>query len=945
MKFLSNGDYIFPFGPALHWAEHLYVWSFQTGAPNLDGIIRLPVRLLNLIVFQLFGNLAIGYFYLIIAVIILFVAFYIFARKFLKIEPWYLCVLGATFFALNPIFLGNLAKVGLVIAVAMLPLMFVAIKTAFKTGQVRYVLFYILLLNVSLVHPYTFTVNLLISGAYFIYLAFKNKQWIMENWSKLAVVLGTGALLCAYFILPILNVGSIDKGVLSQDLSDSPIDYTALVGIANTGDMLTAISLSKNIFLDFYFYNQTYMPVYFLGAFLLILLMFGGYVLAQKNLPKLQSKRVLACFAAVLVLLLLSTATLFNIDVLIKILIDMPGGWMFRSPLKWQLYIPFFMIAALLIVIKYLPKKWLMQTACAIFAVAIITTNGYLIYDVGKKLLVPRQLGEFSYLNEMNLESKTLLFVDSEACLLYAQAKPEIFTEFNQVIGSKNSQMKKVSSEDLTSVNVDSFNYIFSCAGSADEMLSEQPDAKLVKSFDKDGIELYTNGSQLPLIYAPTMIFGFTNNDDLQAKRQFVNSEFGMSLDFKDITEPHYSTGLHELFESVSTQNIKDGQISSTVTPNNGGNQILKYLGDSELFYKQEHGKVTITPNSEVGFSKINQAQSQALFSSDQGEKLDFRYKDSNYDLENLINNASFESGLWREQVDDCNNFDAMPIIGMSNDNKQASDGYKSLQLTAKRHIACTSPSEVSVKPGERYLLSFDYKSSDDKRAGYFVGFDDENDTSVGKRLSWRNDGWQTNSSVVEVPEGATKLKLIVYAYPNYTKGQPGTVNYDNFYLTRVPDIESKFFLLSVPSVQFSEPPKVESSVVSPTMHKITVKGASEPFYIALKDTFHPRWRLALNNFKVDSGVNSWLPNAQADQVGDDDHFVINGSMNGWFVDPEQLCAKGPGCFKNDDGTYDIELVAEFTPQRWMHVGLIISGFAALGAIGYFIYDRRKKGF
>lgn len=85
MQFLSNGDYIFPFHASDYWAQHLYTWSFQHGAPNPDGILRIPGRVFDLLFFALFGNIAFGYFYAITCLAIAFLAFWWFARVFLEI--------------------------------------------------------------------------------------------------------------------------------------------------------------------------------------------------------------------------------------------------------------------------------------------------------------------------------------------------------------------------------------------------------------------------------------------------------------------------------------------------------------------------------------------------------------------------------------------------------------------------------------------------------------------------------------------------------------------------------------------------------------------------------------------------------------------------------------------------------------------------------------------
>ena len=55
-------------------------------------------------------------------------------------------------------------------------------------------------------------------------------------------------------------------------------------------------------------------------------------------------------------------------------------------------------------------------------------------------------------------------------------------------------------------------------------------------------------------------------------------------------------------------------------------------------------------------------------------------------------------------------------------------------------------------------------------------------------------------------------------------------------------------------------------------------------------------------------------------------HLVVNGYANAWIIDPEEACsARAAFCKKNQDGTYDFEIVAEFWPQRLMSLGLGLS--------------------
>jgi hypothetical protein len=353
LRFLSNGDYIFPFDFYHFWIEHFYMWSIQSGAPNPDGLIRLPARLPEILVFGLFGNIGLDYFFVLSTVAICFVSFFLFCRHFLRIKQLSIQIICALFFALNPIFLGYISKVGLILAVAMLPLCLLAIQATFKRKQMRYLLLLVLFLNVSLVHPFTFTVNLFVSGILFVAYARTHFYFLRDKWPRLAVVAILALLLNAYFILPLASLGTIDKGAISDSAAAAPVDYTRLVEIANTGNIFTAFSLSKDVLKDYEFYNAVYQGFYFLGAFILYGILFGLYIRHEKKFEQLDRRRFLIGLAIFLLLLVLSTATFLGAGTLIKTLITLPGGWMFRSPLKWQLYIPIALFAMLAITLKY----------------------------------------------------------------------------------------------------------------------------------------------------------------------------------------------------------------------------------------------------------------------------------------------------------------------------------------------------------------------------------------------------------------------------------------------------------------------------------------------------------------------------------------------------------------------------------------------------------------
>lgn len=937
--FISNGDFAFPFDPLFYWLKHLYIWSFQTGAPNPDGIIRLPGRLINLIVFQLGGNITVSYFYIALSLIIVCASFVYFARKFMGVKSWAVVFVIALLFTFNPVFLGNMAKIGLVMAAALLPLLLTLLKQFFIQQQYRYLLIYIILLNFSLIHPYTFTVNLFLSGLYGLYMTVRQWEFVRHNILKLV---GIGALVLGmnfYFLLPIMALGSISKDILSQEISDSPVDYTMLVDIANTGGLANAFAMAKNVFKDFEFANDLYMPLYVLGVVSLYAILIVLFLWVKGRMSLKARYWSVALLGCLLLLVLLSTGNIFNIDALIKFLIGQPGGWTFRSPLKWQLYIPFFVCALLLIFFLYIPKGWLRRSALLGISAATCLMGGYLLGSVYVRMLIPRAVGEFSVLQAIDLEGKTLLFANTETCTFYAQDNPRVFTEMNQILLSKNVQVKRILADKLTGIGMSSYDYVISCAGSAEGQLRSRDDFVKVASFADDAIELYQNQLANPPAYATTDIFALSQFVHIGEKQSLVADELGKDFHFIDETDERTSIGLYDAFDTLTPKVFKEGAIVTTVIPNNSGEQQLLTPVPEGFFFKKDDTRITLSPTERPGFEPLKR---DVPFTSPAGKSLEFRYDDSRYDYRNIIPNSSLEDGTWQEKVSDCNAYDERALITMKIDKKQKTDGRQSLRLEAQRHIACTGPNEIDVRPGAHYVLSFDYKSSHPKKAGYYLGFNNHDEDFLSERLPNEHDVWNQYNQVIAVPPGATKLNLLLYAYPDDATADNVVINYDNVQLIEVPDLQDRFYVVSDPHVQYSVPRNIEFTSVDPTRKKIRISSASTPFYLVMQESYHPKWRLSLSNSKTNNAAGSWLP-LGADSVADVDHFKVNNALNAWFIDPAGLCRGHEGCIQNGDGSYDFELVADFSPQRWLHVGLVVSFIVWSGILGYLIYDAVRR--
>lgn len=936
MQFLSQGDYNFPFTWPLYWAKHVYMWSFQTGTPNPDGFIRLPGRVLNFLVFMLFGNMAVSYFYAISSLIVAGISFYLFCRYFLKIKQESIRILSALFFALNPIFLGNLAKVGLILAAGLLPLCFLCLQKAFEKRQFRYFVLYLICLNISLMHPYTFTVNAMASGGYGLYMAWQHRTFVLRNLHKFALIGVLALLLNAYFILPVLSFGTVSKDVISDNVIPTQTDYTALVDFSNTGDIFTGLAFAKNVFLDFNFYNDLYQPLYLLGAFGLYALLLAAFLSTERTFDVREKRQMAVLLIAFLILILLATTVVFHIDSLIKFVISMPGGWAFRSPLKWQLYIPLALFSILALTLSTLDTGKRLRFIQLGLLASFILMNGYLFYDVYKMLLTPRTLTHFAQLESADLDGKTLLFVNSPTCMEFGQANPRIVTELNQIFVSRNVQVKRALIDDLPSINTGSYNYVLSCAENINSTLEHTYQFAEKGSYVNGIYKLYVNAARQPQVFAADKLFALSPNVDVGQAYNFVASVFKTPLTFVHTDQPDApdadTVGLTDVFGNVSVGSLRSSGITTQAYPFRSGQQNL-YAQESagKLYYRMasDH-QLQLSKSARTDFRLLS-SQTPAHINLAPDQPLDITLETSGYSYRNLIRNPSLEQGLWQKKVDDCYAFDTDPRIGMQLDHSSKTDGSQSLALSAGHHIACTGPNAVAVKAGEHYLLHFDYQSTSSNNAGFHVIFDDPAGTNFTRRLPTSSASWQTFGQEIIAPAGAHHVYLQFYAYPG--QGEKTVVtHYDNTSLVETPPLQNILYLVSpAPNTQ-TNPASVTYTQVNPAMRTVHVALASQPFYLATPDSYHPLWQLA---FAHSPAASMWsLSKAQLPSTV---HIRLNGTMNAWYIDPAKLCTPGR-CIQSANGAYTFDLTMQFAAQHWFYVGAAVSSVAWIGCIGYFVY-------
>jgi hypothetical protein len=948
MRFISDGDFIFPFQAYYYNVKHLFLWAYQSGTANPDGIIRLPGRALYLLVFSWFGNIAVGYFFLASSLALVFAAFYYFTRVFFRNAPQSVSLLCALFFTFNPIFLGNLAKVGLILAAAMLPASLAVISRAFERRRLRYLLLWIVFMNISLIHPFTFTVNFLVTLAYFAYQCSTHRVWARQQLGKFVIIGFTALLLNAYFILPIASMGTVSKDALSSDVTATPVNYTSLVDVSNTGDIFTGLSLSKNVLKDFEFYSPVYQNFYFLGAFTVYVILLGIYLRVERRIGLADKKRFGVFLVAFLVLVLLATVKLWHIDSLIKLVIGLPGGWMFRSPLKWQLYIPLVLFGMLALVLSHVTTPWRRRIIYTGLAVSFILMNGFIMANIYSDLLRPRQVSTFQSLASMPLDHQNLLIVGNDRCFSFADNNPHIMTELNQILISKTVQVKQVALGEIDTINLDGFSYILGCQNTLATIPTDGYKLALRQQFANGAFQLYQNTNTRPYISTAATIFAVDQPRSLNDTAAFASKALHTSFAITEVTNSAKkatvgstssgtrsaavtnATGLQDLFDKLDFTQLKNGAISTSITPIRSGKQSLYLQRTSPLYYKQTGNDLSLSATQLKGYKLLTptkNSQQQVSLNLMAGQDLNITYKDPAYSYINLIGNPSLEKGSWQKDVGDCYSYDTQPDLRMSIITDDASEGRNSLQLQARHHIACTGPNEVAVKAGQHYLLSFDYKNIGGQYGGYYINFDDPNQTVLSGRLKGANKTWEAFTRDLTIPDGAKRMRVVVYGYPDGSGATYGTVRYDHFQLTAIPDVQGQFHLVSSPAKTLTAPKGSAFVTDNPAKNTIHITGASTPFYLNTHESYNNGWRL------------SGLSPAAAQ------HFKLNGSMNGWLIDPVALCntaTPSNKCAHQSNGSYDFTLTMEFAPQRLVYVGGYISGIAAMGAFIYFVIDTRN---
>ena len=126
--------------------------------------------------------------------------------------------------------------------------------------------------------------------------------------------------------------------------------------------------------------------------------------------------------------------------------------------------------------------------------------------------------------------------------------------------------------------------------------------------------------------------------------------------------------------------------------------------------------------------------------------------------------------------------------------------------------------------------------------------------------------------------------------------------------------------------------PQLEYQKINPTKYKVIIHHAQKTFPLILEESFNEAWKIYLDK-----------PSQYIDETH---HLIVNGSLNSWIVNPNELC-KSNNCKINPDQSYDMNLTIEYVPQGLFTLAykVDLSVFAACLLYSfYFLLTKLKTG-
>ena len=141
-------------------------------------------------------------------------------------------------------------------------------------------------------------------------------------------------------------------------------------------------------------------------------------------------------------------------------------------------------------------------------------------------------------------------------------------------------------------------------------------------------------------------------------------------------------------------------------------------------------------------------------------------------------------------------------------------------------------------------------------------------------------------------------------------------------------------------------PKEIKFTRINPTKYYISVNSAPRQFILQFIESFDPQWKLYQTKISGQSFLygSAFLNERTFETIGLKEisgsrHFKSNGFANGWIIDPGSL-SHSDLLTLNPDGTYNLNLILEFSAQRDLYLYLLILLIVVLFCLVYLMIWR-----
>jgi len=772
---IINRDFNFPVFKENFIRYYYPLWNDITSQPNFEQIIRLPLRFF---LFPLYVSISLKlliYF----AYLLTSLSTYLYLSEvFNKKERIYTPICGSLIFTFSLPLLQFMWEISLVYSIGVLPLLLWSSHKFSKEKSFKWIFLASLCLLISTGHPFLLAMNV------FLFLLY-NMLLLNRNWNYIFLTITIFLLLFLWYILPYSHVSLSPTQLGREPLSKGTFDY---ISDNNIFKILT-LARDKFLYIQTVPENEVLTNVWYfflsLPFFILSLPLFFINKIERK-----QIKTVFFFFYIYLSTTLLSFGSKGPLGEIYWYVVSSTSiGWIFRSPLKFQLYQAFaysILFAMGLLLLWKLARKKILTLVLAV--TILLGTSGYTLWYANTKDMTPITIpDEFYQINDI-LQN----IPDNSKVIWYPRynERPTIWLD------------RPVAPFDMKSSKKDTYSTIQTYNHVVEYLYTKIYPKELKKP------EYYDFLRAIGVKY-----LAFHNDRNLTLDKTALNNIMD-TLGNKSLI---YNSNNWFLFNL----SIANPRIYLT------NNIIL-----SENIKLSKYGAILIPDNN------LNKTDLSTV------ELLNEKNIPKNFREKNIIINPSYENGTFSWYV-------PKSTIYQVTTNSNVIDGNNSLKIATnntKRGWLFIKSSEIRVTSQETYMLQaymryFNMNGSHIKVEGFDTNENKWKDIFFLIMSHFGYSEWQQYIGYLDVPKNVNEIRIVLAAgWIHEPLDGEGIVEYDNINMLCLSEL--------FPSVNSSL--NIFSEKTSPTLWKVKLN-VSQPSMLIFTESYDSSWACHVNGNKISS--------------------------------------------------------------------------------------------